>query len=105
MSLLGVGCTTIKAYPDCSVEVKEQLRGLAWCFNAGTMRNEGLNREPTAWRYEVVNCQIHTTDLQFTLLELSLAQEGILYRSGHKDLRFNDPRKDLHNQYHMMAEL
>ena len=82
MSLFSVGCAAIKAYPDRSVEIKDQLHSLTWCFDAEAVRKAGTGWNPTAWRNEVVNCQIHAVDLQFTSFEQSLSRENVGLNTG-----------------------
>lgn len=76
-SLLGFGCASIKAYPDRSVKVKDQLSALSWCFDEEKIKNGPAGKEPTDWRNEVVNCKIRAIDLQFTSFEQSLSQENV----------------------------
>jgi hypothetical protein len=80
--LLTAGCAALKAYPDRSVSIDDQLRNLTWCFDPSSEKPPASGVGLTAWRNEVVNCRIRAIDLQFTSFEQSIARENIGLNTG-----------------------
>ncbi|MGO9612917.1 MAG: hypothetical protein ACLPX5_07780 [Dissulfurispiraceae bacterium] len=81
-SMFSCGCAAIKAYPDRSVSLKDQLLSLQWCFEAQKVSSPPVGETPVTWRNEVVNCRIQAIDLQFTSFEQDLAAESVGLNTG-----------------------
>ena len=81
-NLFTAGCTAIKSYPDRPVDITTQLTNLQWCFDSQMATQPPEKWDSTTWRNEVVNCQVHAYDLQFTAFEQGLSREGVGLNTG-----------------------
>ncbi|MDU0457643.1 MAG: hypothetical protein RW306_02825 [Geobacteraceae bacterium] len=83
VSLLGAGCSAIKAYPERPVPADIQLKNLEWCFDYKKIQTpDPITLDPTTWRDSVINCRIYAIDLNFTIFEQSIARDNISLNTG-----------------------